>query len=307
MMRFLENNEIDRELWNRCVENSPYESLYGYTWFLDHLAPDWHGLVKNNYEYVFPLVPGQKYGQFYLYQPPFCQHFRIFSSWPVTTNIIREFFLHIPPEFKLWEFNFKAFDIFPNLNEVTFELSANYELPLYDSYEHLREQYRDNTRRNIRKAEHNGVNITFNGNPFTIIDLFRKNRGKQYKNIKNDDYVRLNALMHYCLEHDKGFVVSGYSADNKFCGGAFFLKSKNTITFLFSGINDIAKENNMMFSLVDKVIAKFSGSDTILDFDGSNDAGVARFYTGFGSNKTQYYNIRYNDLPFYIKFLKKIK
>ena len=60
-----------------------------------------------------------------------------------------------------------------------------------------------------------------------------------------------------------------------------------------------------MFYLIDRFIARHAASDTVLDFAGSNDEQLARFYAGFGSEKETYIRIVKNRLPFFIKWLKK--
>ncbi len=51
-----------------------------------------------------------------------------------------------------------------------------------------------------------------------------------------------------------------------------------------------------MFFLVDHVIGQQAGSGRILDFEGGNDSGVARFYAGFGARETTYPALRINRL-----------
>ena len=42
----------------------------------------------------------------------------------------------------------------------------------------------------------------------------------------------------------------------------------------------------------------------IVDFEGSNIEGVARFYKGFGAHHTFYSTVKINRLPFYLRWLK---
>ncbi len=60
-----------------------------------------------------------------------------------------------------------------------------------------------------------------------------------------------------------------------------------------------------MFFLLDRFIAKYANTDTVLDFSGSNDADLARFYNGFGAEKEVYYRVVKNRLPLFIRWLKK--
>jgi hypothetical protein len=60
-----------------------------------------------------------------------------------------------------------------------------------------------------------------------------------------------------------------------------------------------------MFLLIDEFIKKYSEKNLILDFEGSNMEGIARFYQGFGATDCEYLSITFNHLPFPLKFFKK--
>jgi hypothetical protein len=53
------------------------------------------------------------------------------------------------------------------------------------------------------------------------------------------------------------------------------------------------------------VINRFSGTKTILDFEGSDIPGIKRFFKGFGSKEEKYYFVKWNRLPFPFNKLKK--
>ncbi len=65
-----------------------------------------------------------------------------------------------------------------------------------------------------------------------------------------------------------------------------------------SGSNALAKENGAMFHLIDTVIRENSPSQLTLDFEGSNNENLARFYKGFGSKEVAYNGISSNRLIF---------
>ena len=79
--------------------------------------------------------------------------------------------------------------------------------------------------------------------------------------------------------------------------GALFLKSHQRITFLFSGNSVAGKETHAMCFLIDQVIREFAGQRLTLDFEGSDDDNLARFYQGFGSVPVTYpaFNYRFRN------------
>jgi hypothetical protein len=58
-----------------------------------------------------------------------------------------------------------------------------------------------------------------------------------------------------------------------------------------------------MTFLFDNVINEFAGTQVVLDFEGSNDENLARFYRGFGAKEVYYKVLKYNMLPFPLKQL----
>ena len=54
-IKYLQNSEIDRKKWDRCIATSLQQLPYAYSWYLDAAAENWDAIVINNYEAVFPL------------------------------------------------------------------------------------------------------------------------------------------------------------------------------------------------------------------------------------------------------------
>ena len=61
-----------------------------------------------------------------------------------------------------------------------------------------------------------------------------------------------------------------------------------------------------MTFLIDSVIREFSPSKLVLDFEGSNDPNLARFYKGFGAKEVEYKSLIINRLPLPVKCLFSI-
>ena len=72
---------------------------------------------------------------------------------------------------------------------------------------------------------------------------------------------------------------------------------------MFSGSDDTAKETAAMTFLIDSVIKEFSPSQLVLDFEGSNDPDLARFYKGFGAKEIEYNSLEINRFTFPLKQL----
>src|SRR5207249_10207965 len=81
-IKYLLHNEIDKTKWDKCIDEAGNGLSYGYSFYLDHLAKHWDGLVLNNYEAIMPLTWNKKFGIHYLYQPRFTENLGIFVHYP---------------------------------------------------------------------------------------------------------------------------------------------------------------------------------------------------------------------------------
>ena len=57
--------------------------------------------------------------------------------------------------------------------------------------------------------------------------------------------------------------------------------------------------------LFEQLIREFANNRLILDFEGSDIEGIARFYQKFGAVNEPYFYLRYNNLAWPIKYLKQ--
>ena len=296
MIRYLTHNQIDTQRWDDCIEQSPDALVYAWSWYLDVVHPDWEALVEDDYEAVMPLAGGKKFGINYLFQPFFTQKFGVFSKNKVSEQKIKEFLKAIPEKFKYADFRMQG-------------ISGNHrniELDLKPEYGVLADNYHSNTKRNFAKAKKEKIKISEDAEPSAIIELFRKNRGAGITKWGDKEYERLLRLVETAKQHEKCLVLGVKNADNQIVAGAFFMMSHSKIVFLFSGADESNKDSHALTFLIDNVIERFGGSDKILDFEGSDNDGLARFYIGFGGKETTYQSIRFNKAKGFTKLALKI-
>ena len=174
-------------------------------------------------------------------------------------------------------------------------------MDLIGDYAGLRKNYSTNTRRNLVKAESEGLSVVKGIKPDDVIDLFRANRGKGIKVLKDANYLKLKRLIYSCIYKGIGSVYGVYTESNILCAAGVFLTSHKKSVFIFSGLSDEGRDKRAMFFLMDHFIREHSNKHLTLDFDGSNNEALARFYKGFGSTKIDFMKIGRNTLPLYLK------
>lgn len=301
MIKYLSNNEIDKSKWDACNRDAFNGSEYANSWYLDIVSENWEALVDGDYDGIFPLIPGFKWGINYLYQPVFTQQLGLISKSHITENVVGRFLQSIPPKFKFAEINLNTLNKV-NQGDYFVHYWQNFELDLIKTYDQLYKSYSENLKRNLKKSEKSGFSLQKNIKPEDIISLFRENRGKKVKGLGDADYLKLKRLSYKGIYNGLISTYGIYTKRNELCAGAIMLKNRNKIVFLFSGLSDEGKNGGAMVRLLDSIIKEYAQQQITLDFEGSNDPNLARFYHSFGSSKCIYPHIVINRLPMLIRF-----
>lgn len=303
-INYVEHKDIDKVQWDNCISKSVNGLVFAYSWYLDTVCENWDALIEDNYKSVFPLIYRRKFGINYLFQPFFCSQSGVFSYGKINTEIINTFLSKIPKKFRYIDIYLNTFNNTTN-NSFFIKNTVTYELDLIKPYETIVQEYSENNKRNINKANKKGVTIAKNIKPELIINMFKENRGKLINSYKEKDYQTLLILIYKLIYRKRAEIWGAYTKENNLCAGAFFIGSNNKAHFLFSAINKEGRDNNAMFLLIDRFIHENSNEYLILDFNGSNNPDIARFYKGFGATACVYQHIQQNNLPWFLKPFKK--
>jgi hypothetical protein len=283
-IKYLQREDIEVEKWNRCVAESSNGLCYADSFFLDIMSTHWGALIVGDYEAIMPLTFRKKYGINYLYQPPFAQQLGVIS---VDDNDLSDNFLsNIPSKFKYWDIRLNFLN-HPSGHNV--QLRKNYLLRLQEEAEYSR-----NAIRNIKTAIDAGITIEENVAPEIITDLHIKRFGKS---------IGIELLSKYLLRGNVYTVAA--KLNEEYIASSAYIKYKNRLTFILNGNSKQSLELGATHFLKNHVIKKFTGSDYILDFEGSENPNFARFYEQFGAKEIEYYpHIINNLLPWPLKLFK---
>ena len=299
MIKHLPPEQIDHEKWDNCINNSYNGIVYALSWYLNIVHPEWEALVEDDYLRVMPLTVSKKIGINYFMQPFFVQQMGVFSQSKLYPEKTEEFLKAIPKKIKYIDTNLNSYN---QLTESTNCLeNNNYMLDLIKEHKQIRASYSSNNIRNIKKATKHKLKTIKSVKPNEIIKLFRNNRGKDITTWNDDNYKMLERLMYMAIHKGMGIAYGVYSENNQLCAASFFTHYNKRLIFLFSGTDQLAKQKGAMSFLIDSVIKEYSPSQTTLDFEGSNNTNLARFYRGFGAKQVVYYRIKINRMSFPFK------
>jgi hypothetical protein len=305
VIRYLKHQEINKPQWDECISHSANGLIYAYSWYLDIVCPGWEALVEDDYTAVMPLPMGKKYGFTYTFPPCFTQQLGVFWVNRITEQRTMDFISAIPSHYRYIEMNLNEKNVITSGNMET-NNHLTYVLDLNRPYAELYSKYSTQTKRNLKKALSCSLTIVQAARPEKVIKLFSENRGMEHE-LPTSFYTIIGQLMEVLLSKGLVSVMGVNDKQNVLCAGAFFLKSKNRDIFLFSGANENAYNSHAMTLLLNNYIEENAGKPILFDFEGSMDTDLARFYSGFGSVKTEFPLIRKSTLPAPVKWIKEIQ
>ncbi len=295
MIQFLQHEKIDKVRWDQSIASAVNGNLNACSWFLDIVSPGWCALVDENYENVFPLPVSSKAGIGYIMQPYFTQQLGLFSRTLPTENMVREFLSNIPAKYRYIDINLNTSNTLQADKNI--ESNINLELDLQPGYAEIAAGYHSNLQRNLKKAQQTRLNLVKNVNPEELISLFRMHKGQQLEHLKDPQYKLIQQLAMHSLQNGSGQVWGVTNPDNQLHAAALWVTSHGKAIFLFSAVTGQGRKYNAMPWLIDSFIREHAGKPLILDFEGSNNEGLARFYSSFGAQKIIYQRYKNNMLP----------
>lgn len=302
-IRYIKHSNINLHKWDACVGTATHSNIYAYSWYLNAMAGKWDALVLNDYEAVFPLTWKKKWSITYLYQPWFCAALGLFSKTEITVELLRAFLDHIPN-------HIRYMDIYLNRGNV-FELAAtpltvrtNYVLSLALPYEEVYSRYRDNLKRNIKKAETAGLLVRF-GIPATDIMQLAGPTLQRLSDISAEERNRFITVYETAAKLGQAITIGIFTASGSdLLASAVFLFDKGRWYYILVGNHPNGKTVGASHYLLDRFIYSQAGTPTVLDFEGSDTGNLAFFYSSFGAIEEKYTALRMNRLPRLLRWLK---
>ncbi|HMG83290.1 MAG TPA: hypothetical protein VK559_09675 [Ferruginibacter sp.] len=298
-IKYYSNKDIDKKKWDDCIANAGNSLIYAYSFYLDNIAKNWDALILNDYEAVMPLTWNKKYGIKYLYQPPFTQQLGIFSKKPVTENTTQQFVALAKTTFKFAE----IFLNFPDAGAAT-KPCANFILALDQPYKDIEANYKATFIKSLKHSKKNMPIYLDAKNYMEVIDAHIKEYSKRTPHVKEKDYAAFANICRIALSKKMLVIKKVISPHNELLAIALLLKDNNRLYNILSAVPKQARTSEANYFLYDELIKEFSGQVKALDFEGSDIRGIAEFYKKFGAVDQPYYFLRYNDLPWPLRYLK---
>jgi hypothetical protein len=288
-IQYIKRADIDKVKWNSCVHYATNGNIFGYIWYLDHIAKDWDALVEGDYESVFPLIWREDFlKRKELYQPELIRESGIYSIHVLSPLRISNFLNAIPEAFKKMRIHLNEQNRPPEAAGFKTKTLTNYQLFLNRPYEDLADGYSRTLLEQLQKAEDEGLVLTSSIKPEKIADFY-----KNYLNGNERVFHGLQRVMYNVLHRGWGFASSVLDTNAEVLAVNFFIYSHKKVLSLIPVSSPKGKKVGALPYLMNGIIRSHANKPIILDF---NQHGEDQMAERFGARANNYYKLERNNL-----------
>jgi hypothetical protein len=305
----LSRRQIDPSRWNALVQQSPQQVLYGYSWYLDTVSPDWSALVwpsAEEYRVVLPLPTRTKAGLRVVQQPFFCQYMGFFATQEVPPELALLFLRALDRHFRyISTYSFHPLNtpllraLWPAVPALLSSTLHTHWLPLHQSFTDLQRTYHPDRRLNLRRAEKAGWTVQTSDDPEPLIGLFRHHHAHRIGGGVSENAYQLLREVRQTLSTTGTLLLRYALLNGEIHAGVLLAEQGNRVLYLFNAADPIGRRLNARTYLLNQYFEEKAGTaDLVFDFESPEVPSVASYYRSFGAQEKEFFQIRKNGLPF---------
>ncbi len=287
-LKYLKNNEIDKQKWDKTVTLSPGAPVYAQSWYLDALCPHWDALITDDYACIMPLPWNSKWGIRYAYLPVFIQQLGVFSANEVDGRLIELFLSEARARFAYMEYAMPLPESVAGNTDWILRKRANFVLNLTLPYGEIAAKYSKDARRSLRNSEQISV-VEENDLEFVLSNYLAK-YGKMNR-LTPYNRKSLKRLIARAVDMNNAIALTVMKDDQRWASALFF-RNETTAFYVIGAPTQEGEKQNATHFLIDGFVRKFAEKLSLLDFEGSDIPGVAYFYQKWGSENRPYYHLK---------------
>ncbi len=297
-----DSHSISATSWDEFIYNSPQGSPF--------LLHEWMSCVFMNWQYLevgdgnrilarMPLSPARKWFWHYAFQPLFCQHWGVVFAKDLSPTEMQACIALLRPELEK-RFSLITFYFSPYYPDTAFFQGKEWQIT--PRITHLsvlgsspEQSFSPSAVRQYKKAEKAGYRILEEWSIKSVELILKKNPG--IMNPKQLDlFLKLYALVQ---EKQLGFSLMAHSPLGEIVAMGIFVTYQERVYYLAGAVLPEQRNSGVMTQLMRTAMNRaYKQGKTILDFEGSMNPGIAKFFKGLGGQEKNYICISYNRMPF---------
>jgi hypothetical protein len=289
--------------WDACIKSSFNGLIWGFSWYLDIVCPNWDAIIEGDYQKVMPLPFVTKYNQTKIIVPPFVKQLGVFSIDKINHSIVDSFISIIPEKFR------KITLVLNDMNKTSIEnykitTIKNYQLDLIQPYQSLFASFSNETQMRLIKSHENNLMIKRTISTEDFISFYKSAEKRSGGKLTKAHEVVLAPLINTLTRFNLAEVHGIYNQSNELCGVSFFLIYLNRLSLMMIAVNDKGSSLFAEYSLVNEFIHLNSNKNVTLDFPQNAKEHWLDFTVGFGAIQTLTSHLSRNNLPFFYKLIE---
>lgn len=289
----VEGKNINEDKWSALLAfASVDQKLFSAKWFLDIVHPDWCAYIDGDYESALVLPKKKRWGISYLVQPLFCQKFSILHNRPTlsTEDISIETYSNLiswtGKNFLKVHF---CLGFLPQPSDkFIIKERTNCKLKLDSGF---RNAYSSQIKRHLKQAQNFSFHSSFSDSPKELIQLFNENNNKENSYYGRSEMLILEKVIFEGIRSKRMLLQEVRNNSGELLSGAVWFLAGNDSIFFFSARKSDTSEKGFFSWMIDHFIETQLKGLGVLDFEGSDNEGLKRYYLGFGSEVEKYYEI----------------
>jgi hypothetical protein len=295
-------HSISATQWDEFVHHS-YQGgpFLLYDW-MTTVFPEWEYLEVRTDENLlarFPLSPGRKWFWKYALQPLFCQHWGLVLSREITASETQGCLSLIQAELEK-RFSLLTYYLSPFYPEAPVFSGKGWEITQRLTHHRAlhptpEEAFSAPAARQARKAEKAGFRIERTWSEDTFRELLLHNPGiMDARQMKL--FLKLYAFLN---QSQQAFSLLALSPDGQASAMGVFVLYQERLYYLAGAVMPEYRNSGVMTLLMQEAMKTgYEAGKTLMDFEGSMNPGIAKFFKGLGGVEKNYICISYNRMPF---------
>jgi hypothetical protein len=286
------------------VETSTNSSLYGISWYLDLVVPEWQGMIKGNYDGVFPIITTKKYAIPILFQPVGLHKVAWYSKLSIEKSDYEFLINFINKSFAYAHINIGSSEnIAANRHDANYTVKQRKSQMLNISDKPLAAIFRSfsqGNRYSIRKSEKMQVEIRQETNPQIFWKVAKESNAFTQGGIGRNNHHTVAKMMSTTLNSKSSQLWVAYH-DRIPVSVGFLVGFNKVMYFLFLFTIDNGLKCCANHLMMKEIIKHNYGIFHTLDFAGSNIESIGFFNRSFGAKDSYSTEIELGQLLPFVK------
>ena len=259
MIKFVRQDDLNEEAWNKTVRKYGKGRPYAFSWFLDTVVERWDALVLNDYEAVMPLPKYRKLGRQIGAMPPWTHQLGVVGP-EIDESLLSDFLLAVPQEYAFirWHLNEQNSPGISPINTLVYQWQCG---PGKTPSEHIK----SNSEYVKRELDYT---VFRNDPPEALIELLVEQQNPKHA-FDGQSLERLKHLLHVGQHKRKGQVWSLYDRQNTLAAGAYIFYDADRITLHTLAGKRVDADRWPETLLVQAIIAESEPFPVFLEVDGT--------------------------------------